>query len=54
MYYDSDGIFYTILSLGWDGNSDTPYSFGTTHTFDADIVFTNGSFLQWPEGPQVD
>jgi general secretion pathway protein G len=52
MYYDSDGTFYTVLSLGWDSNSDTPYSFGTTHTFDADIVFANGSFYQWPEGPQ--
>jgi type II secretion system protein G len=25
---------------------------GTTHDFNADIVYSNGTFIQWPEGTQ--
>ena len=50
--YDSDGSHYTVISFGWDGHSTLPYVPGPTNTFDADIVFVDGSFLQWPEGPQ--
>jgi general secretion pathway protein G len=50
--YDSDGSHYTIISHGGNKAPDPPYFFGTTSTFDADIVFAGGSFLQWPDGPQ--
>jgi general secretion pathway protein G len=50
--YDSDGRGYTLVSYGWDAVVDLPWTFGATDSFDADIVFTNGNFLQWPEGPQ--
>jgi general secretion pathway protein G len=50
--YDSDGRGYTLVSYGWDAVADLPWTFGATDSFDADIVFTNGNFLQWPEGPQ--
>jgi len=53
IYYESDGRFYTVISFGADGNSTLPYADGPTNTFEADIVFTDGSFLQWPEGQQV-
>ena len=42
---------YNIRSFGRDGTLDgTPC--GTTTDFNDDIVFTNGSFVQWPEGVQ--
>ena len=50
--YDSDGTHYTVISFGWNGTSNLPYVDGPTTTFDADIVFSDGNFLQWPEGPQ--
>ncbi|HSL18925.1 MAG TPA: prepilin-type N-terminal cleavage/methylation domain-containing protein [Methylomirabilota bacterium] len=50
--YHSDGHGYTLVSYGWDAVVDLPWTFGATDSFDADIVFTNGNFLQWPEGPQ--
>ncbi len=50
---DSTGSSYTITSYGRNGGSDTVYSAGTqTRSFDDDIVFSNGSFHQWPEGVQ--
>ena len=51
--YDSDGSHYTVISFGWGGSSTLPYVAGPTTTFDADIVFADGNFLQWPEGPQT-
>lgn len=51
--YDSDGDYYTIISFGWGGSTTLPYTNGPTSTFDADIVFTDGNFYQWPEGPQT-
>jgi len=53
IYYDSDGTHYTVISFGWDGNSTLPYVYGPTDTFDADIIFSDGNFQQWPEGPQT-
>jgi len=53
IFYDSDGTHYTAISFGWNGSSDLPYIDGPTNTFDADIVFADGNFLQWPEGPQT-
>ena len=46
---------YGIKSFGKDGASqgDT-YTVGTaTTSFDCDIVYSNGSFIQWPEGMQT-
>ncbi|MGD8439598.1 MAG: type II secretion system protein [Holophagae bacterium] len=53
IYYESDGHHYTVISFGADGSSTLPYTDGPTNRFEADIVFTDGSFLQWPEGQQV-
>jgi type II secretion system protein G len=53
IFYDSDGTHYTVISFGWDGNSTLPYVFGPTDTFDADIIFSDGNFQQWPDGPQT-
>jgi len=50
--YVSDGDEYTILSYGMDGVASLPYTRGSTNLFNADIVITNGMFLQWPEGVQ--
>lgn len=46
---------YGILSLGKDGTMEgVPYIAGTQTTdFDCDIVFTNGAFIQWPDGMQT-
>ena len=45
---------YGIISAGKDGAlQGTGYVAGTQTTdFDCDIVFTNGAFIQWPEGMQ--
>jgi general secretion pathway protein G len=53
MFFDSDGSHYTMISFGMGGTSTLPYAAGPTDTFDADIVFEDGDFLQWPEGPQT-
>ena len=42
---------YNIRSLGRDGSSTTLLC-GTTTDFNDDIVYSNGTFLQWPEGIQ--
>lgn len=42
---------YNIVSLGRDGEAQAP-SCGTTTNFNDDMIYANGSFLQWPEGPQ--
>jgi general secretion pathway protein G len=52
--YDSDGGAYTVLSHGANRSPDAPYTYGPTSSFDADIVFAAGTFLQWPEGVQND
>ena len=47
----TDGISYTLVSLGKDGLPDT-WSGGMTGSFNCDIVFINGQFFQWPQGSQ--
>jgi general secretion pathway protein G len=42
---------YNILSLGRDGASGA-LNCGTTTDFNDDILFSDGTFLQWPEGAQ--
>ena len=45
---------YTLGSAGKDGGTTLSLvgAGGPTGTFDADIVFTRGVFVQWPEGLQ--
>jgi type II secretory pathway pseudopilin PulG len=54
--YWSDGKHYVIVSNGRDGKADQPYDKVTAQTkisrFDGDIIFRDGMFVQWPEGPQ--
>lgn len=42
---------YNIRSTGRNGTVDAA-TCGTTTDFNDDIVFTNGTFVQWPEGAQ--
>ena len=42
---------YNIRSTGRDASASAT-SCGTTTDFNADILFSNGTFLQWPEGTQ--
>jgi len=42
---------YNIRSYGRDG-SPSALVCGTTTDFNDDILFSNGTFLQWPEGSQ--
>jgi type II secretion system protein G len=47
---------YGIRSVGKDGKLDgtATYAVGTATTvFDCDIIYSNGSFIQWPEGMQT-
>ena len=46
---------YAVRSLGKDALSQgNTYNVGTaTGVFDCDIVYSNGSFIQWPEGMQT-
>jgi len=55
MQYDSDGTQYTVRSYGKNTTSDALINSGAggkTSDFDDDIVFADGSFIQWPEGQQ--
>jgi len=44
---------YTILSTGRDRTLGSAIVRGTTHNLDCDIIYSNGSFVQWPEGIQT-
>ena len=48
---DAAASNYNIRSLGRDGALD-PLVCGTTTNFNDDILFSDGVFLQWPEGSQ--
>lgn len=43
---------YTLCSGGKDGGACTGDAGGATQDFDSSITFTNGQFVQWPEGVQ--
>ena len=43
---------YMIESYGRDNNGASSVTGGATTTFDSDIVYSNGSFVQYPEGIQ--
>jgi Type II secretion system (T2SS), protein G len=47
-----NGQSYDIVSLGRDGVFQGPVVCGTTTNFNDDIVYENGTFVQWPGGPQ--
>jgi len=53
MRYAHDAAFnhYRIISYGRDGAT-TGIACGTTTDFNDDIVYVDGSFIQWPEGTQ--
>ena len=44
------GDGYRIASYGGDGKPDPAPAGGATTDYDADIVYENGQFVQWPEG----
>ena len=46
-----NGQGYTIQSNGRDGSAGATIC-GTTTNFNDDIVYTDGTFTEWPEGPQ--
>jgi general secretion pathway protein G len=48
---DTNGNNYMIRSYGRDKASTTLVC-GTTTNFNDDIVYSNGTFIQWPEGTQ--
>jgi general secretion pathway protein G len=43
---------YYIRSTGKDGKKDGTPPGGPTTTFDSDLIYTNGTFVQYPEGAQ--
>ncbi len=45
---------YTVVSLGKNQAADGAGSYGgTTSTFNADIVYSSGTFIQYPDGKQT-
>jgi general secretion pathway protein G len=53
LLYRASGLEYTVMSPGADGLIEGNPALGPTHTFSADIIFADGMFAQWPEGPQT-
>ena len=49
---DTNGQTYTIGSGGKDGTTSSTVVPGPTTDFNADIVYSNGQFIQYPEGVQ--
>ena len=43
---------YRIESWGRDKTQGGTVTCGTTHDFNDDILYANGTFIQWPEGAQ--
>ena len=58
MRFVSDTTEYTVGSLAKDGGAGGSLAVsgtgGPTQDFDCDIIFSMGSFVQWPEGTQAD
>lgn len=44
---------YTIFSYGKNGTAEGSIFMGKTTSFCNDIVFSNGQFIMWPEGVQI-
>jgi type II secretion system protein G len=49
---DTLGQNYILISAGKDGSLTEPSPYGPTTDFNADIVFSNGVFVNYPEGVQ--
>lgn len=49
---NDDGSSYAITSYGRDGEPDDSAVGDGTQNFDCDIIFSNGVFVQYPEGVQ--
>jgi hypothetical protein len=45
---DADGTTYALISYTTDGEYDRLGKAGPTSSYDCDIVFSNGDFVQWP------
>jgi len=45
---DPDGSQYILVSYATDGQYDELGKVGPTQSYDCDIVFSNGDFIQWP------
>jgi hypothetical protein len=45
---DREGKDYIIVSYASDGKDDELGKVGPTESYDCDIVFSNGEFIQWP------
>ncbi len=52
LLYESEGLDYTVRSLGSDGVAQGALTPGPTTRFADDIVMADGVFVQWPEGVQ--
>ncbi len=50
---NADGSSYLITSYGRDRKVDSTFVGGGTQSFDRDIMYSNGSFVQYPEGVQA-
>jgi hypothetical protein len=51
-YEPGEGYGYVLWSPGKDGAYEDEAVGGSTMDFDCDIVFADGTFVQWPEGMQ--
>ena len=51
--YEGAGLSYTVCSFGADGLEQASLSPGPTTSFSADIMVSNGIFIQWPDGMQT-
>jgi len=49
---DNQLFAYALASPGRDAVMSWPPACGTTTDFNADIVYANGTFVQYPDGPQ--
>ena len=45
---DAEGSSYALISYSTDGEYDRLGRAGPTSSYDCDIVFSNGEFVQWP------
>jgi hypothetical protein len=52
LLYESEGLDYTLRSLGSDGVAQSSLTPGPTTRLADDIVMADGIFVQWPEGIQ--
>jgi hypothetical protein len=50
---NTGGTSYHVRSYGRDGIADSPPTGGATGDFDCDIIYSNGTFAQYPEGIQL-